>query len=125
MLEPRYERKDVENQPGVLTHENDNAEPMSETGSEFGVKQVVEKQEVVSLIPEEPSCGVHKEDRNGSEVIVHEDCDTPPAQEIELESMDSGCGHDTADQDNLEELMKNHEAIKEQHPDNISICSLD
>lgn len=67
--EPRDKCKEADNQPEA------------ETDSELGAKQVVEKQGVVSLISEEPSCGVRVEDRDESEVVVHESCDTPPAQE--------------------------------------------
>lgn len=56
---------------------------------------------------------------------MHEGCDAPPAQEIGIDPMDKGCNHDTANEDDLEELMKNHKAIREQYLDQISICLLD
>lgn len=39
--------------------------------------------------------------------------------------MDNGCGDDSANEDDMEELMKNREAKPDQHVEQISICSLD
>lgn len=116
--------KEAEDGPGIITFEKNVVEPRLETASEREVKQVIGKQGD-PLIPEEPRCGGRVEDRDGSEVVVHEGCDAPPAQEIGIDPMDKGCSHDTANEDDLEELMKNRKAIREQYPDQISICSLE
>lgn len=39
--------------------------------------------------------------------------------------MDNGCGDDSANEDVMEELMKNREAKPDQHVEQISICSMD
>lgn len=118
MSEPRDEYKEADYQTGVSLHENDNA-------VELGAKQAVENREVVSFISENSSSGALEKGREESEVVVNENRDAPQARQIELESANNGCGHDTADEDNLEELMKNRKAIRERHPDKIYICSLE
>lgn len=109
----------------VIRDKYGDSAPKLETDTELGVKQVVEKQEEVSLIRDEPSCGVRVEDRDGTEADAYEDNDASSAQEIELGQMDNRCGHGTAAKDDLEESVKNREAKPEQYNDQISICSLD
>lgn len=124
--EPGHEgEEETEDEAGVIRDKYGDSAPRLETGTELGVQQVVEKQEEVSLIPEEPSCAGRAEGRDISEFVVHEGYDAPPSQEIEFGQMDFGCGQDTANKDDLEELMRNHEAKPEQNVDQISICSVD
>lgn len=55
--------------PGVITHKSSVAEPVPQTDSDLGAKQVIEKQEVsVDLL--KPSCGGAQEAGEGSEVVV-------------------------------------------------------
>lgn len=111
--------------PGLGSHDTYNAAPIPKTGSEIGVKQFVNEQEV-SLIPEEPSYAGHGENRAGPEVVVHKDSDAPRDRGTEPEPIDDGYGDQLlTDKDRREELMRQREVFQEQHTDHISICSLD
>lgn len=56
--------------PGVIMHKSSVAEPVPQTNSDLGAKQVIKKQEVsVDLL--ETSCGGAQEAGEGSEVVVN------------------------------------------------------
>lgn len=109
----------------IMLDENNDSAPKLETDSNSGVKQVIEKQEEVALITEEPSYGAVKKSREESEIVVHENGNAPQAHTTELGVKDNRFGDGCADEYGLEEMMKNLEVIKEQKADQISILSLD
>lgn len=124
--QPRHAgEEETEDEAGVITQDGNDVGPFPEAESELGVKQVVEKQEVVLIIPGEPSCGGRKKDREGSEVVAYKDSDATQAQETEIGVKDNGYIVDSTDGVSLEEIMTNLEANQEQDADQISICSLD
>lgn len=116
-----------ENGLGIMLNENSDSAPKLETDLNGGVKQVIEKQEEVALITEEPSYGAVEKSREESEIVVHENLngDAPQAHATELGVKDNRFGDGCADEYCLEEMMKNLEVIKEQKADQISILSLD
>lgn len=117
--------EETEDEAEVNTDECGDSESEPEAELELGVKQVVEKQEVVSLIPEEPSCGVRVEDRDGSDAVAHKNSDAPRMQGVDLGPTDSGCGDGSTTDTGLQDWMHVLAATKEEHVDQISICSLD
>lgn len=56
---------------------------------------------------------------------MQEGCNTSIAQEMKLIPVDTGYGGGCTTADRLEELMQSLAVTKEEHADQISICSLD
>lgn len=126
ITEPRAGgREEDENGLGIMLDENSDSTPELETDTNSGVKQVIEKQEEVALITEEPSYGAVEKSREESEIVVQENGVAPQAHATELGVKDNRFGDGCADEYGLEEMMKNLEVIKEQQADQISILSLD
>lgn len=110
---------------GKIADKNSDSALKLETDSECIVKQVIEKQEKVAPITEEPSYGAVEESRKEPKIVGQEVSDGPQAQVKELGVKDNGFGEGSVGEDGLEEMMKNPEVIMEQHTDQISILSLD
>lgn len=109
---------------GVIAPGNRNAAASADIDLGLGGMRVVEKQEEVSLITEESSCGINDEAGERSEPVTHEASDASLTQVIGDTSKENIHGVDTNEVD-LVELVRRLELIQEQYADQISICSLD